>query len=243
MIALHRASERRYRSLGGHRSWLTLHTRRGEPRDGFGALQRLDEEWRQAGVESAQLRYRDTEILTYVREGALACADATGRTSIIRAGEIHRTTSGRDLSRSEGNASSVNPLHMFQLRLQPSKHGLEPSSEQKRFSVAERRDNLCVVASPDARRGSLRLHLDAVLCSALLSPGHHVVHPLEEGRSAWVHVVQGEISLGNATLTTGDGASIINAHAVSLTARGEAEILLLDLEAPHPIPARTPARA
>ena len=243
MMALHRAGERRYRSQDGHRSWLTFHARRGEPRDGFGPLQRLDEEWRQAGMKSEQLRYRDAEILTYVREGAMACGDATGRTSVIQAGEIHRATSGRDLSRSEGNASAVDPVHMFQIRLQPSERRLEASSEQKRFSVAERRDNLCVVASPDGRAGSLRLHLDAVLCSALLSPGQHVVHALAAGRSAWIHVVQGEIALGNAMLITGDGAAITTARSVSLTAHGEAEILLLELETPHPRHVAPPARA
>jgi len=72
----------------------------------------------------------------------------------------------------------------------------------KRFSAAERRDGLCVVASPDGRKGSLRIHQDALVYSAMLDPGQHVVHELSPGRKAWLHVVQGEITLGDLVLTT-----------------------------------------
>ena len=109
-----------------------------------------------------------------------------------------------------------------------------PGREQKRFSTAERRGALCVVASPDARRGSLRLHQDALLYSALLGPGKHVVHALPEGRSAWLHLVEGEITLGDVILFSGDGAGLTGERAVSLTAREETEILLVDLGAERP---------
>jgi hypothetical protein len=41
--------------------------------------------------------------------------------------------------------------------------------------------------------------------------------------------VQGEVTLGDIVLTTGDGAGLTSERAVSLTAREETEILLLDL--------------
>ena len=101
--------------------------------------------------------------------------------------------------------------------------------EQKRFSTAERRGELCVVASRDARRGSLRLDQDAVLYSAMLEPGRHVVHELAQSRRAWLHIVQGDATLGDLVLTTGDGVGVTAERAVSITARLRTEILLLDL--------------
>jgi redox-sensitive bicupin YhaK (pirin superfamily) len=88
---------------------------------------------------------------------------------------------------------------------------------------------LCVVASPDARSGSLRVHQDARMYSALLDPGQHLVHELAQGRSAWLHVVHGEVTQGEVVLTTGDGAGIVNERAVSITAQEQSEILLIDL--------------
>jgi len=68
-----------------------------------------------------------------------------------------------------------------------------------------------------------------VLYSAMLEPGRHVVHELAQRRSAWVHIVQGDATLGDIVLTTGDGVGVTAERAVSLTARVRTEILLLDL--------------
>ena len=65
--------------------------------------------------------------------------------------------------------------------------------------------------------------------SALLDPGQHVVHELAPVRGAWLHVVQGEITLGDLVLTAGDGAGVTTERAVSLTARERSEILLFDV--------------
>jgi hypothetical protein len=88
---------------------------------------------------------------------------------------------------------------------------------------------LCVVASHDGRHGSLRIAQDALMHSSILEPGQHVVHELEGDRIAWLHVVQGEVGLGDVVLGTGDGAGIVADRAVSITARQVAEILLLNL--------------
>ena len=65
--------------------------------------------------------------------------------------------------------------------------------------------------------------------SAMLESGQHVVHELSQGRSAWLHLVEGEVTLGDVVLTEGDGAGLVAERAVSLTARETTEILLLDL--------------
>ena len=75
----------------------------------------------------------------------------------------------------------------------------------------------------------MRIHQNALMCSAVLDPGQHVVHELSQGRIAWLHVVEGEVTMGDIVLTTGDGAGITAERAVSLTAQSETEILLLDL--------------
>jgi redox-sensitive bicupin YhaK (pirin superfamily) len=143
-------------------------------------------------------------------------------------------TAGRGLRHRERNASRTAWAHVFQIWLRPSQAEIEPSHEQKRFSVAERRGVLRVVASPDARRGSLRVHQDALTFSALLDPGQHVVHELSPGRSAWLHLVQGEATLADVVLATGDGAGLTAERAVSLTAQEETEILLFDVGGSRP---------
>jgi redox-sensitive bicupin YhaK (pirin superfamily) len=236
MITLRRAAERHHDRRRKHEVWLTFDGRdRTDPlADGFGALETLDEDRLSPGADLPLRPHRYAEIVTYVCRGALTCDDSLGRSGVIQAGEFRRTTTGRRSRYTETNASRTDWAHVFQLWLRPAEAELEPEREQKRFSTAERRGGLCVVASPDARRGSLRLHQDALLYSALLGPGKHVVHELLEGRSAWVHVVEGEITLGDLVLSSGDGAGLTAERAVSLTAREETEILLIDLGAQRP---------
>lgn len=230
MITLRRANERHHDRRRTQEAWHTFQPDRADAlAEGFGTLEFLEEDRLPPGAGVPRHRHREAEIVTYVREGALAQEDSMGRSGVIQAGEFQRLTAGRGILHSERNASPTDWTHVFQLWLRPSEAGLEPSHEQKRFSAAERRGGLCVVASPDARRGSLRVHQDALVYSALLDAGQHVIHELSQGRSAWLHLVRGEVTLGDAVLTTGDGAGVAAEPAVSLTAREGTEILLVDL--------------
>jgi redox-sensitive bicupin YhaK (pirin superfamily) len=231
VITLLRAKERHHDRRRKQEVWHTFHPKNEASAltVGFGTLGTLNEERLSPGAGGPRHRPRDAEIVTYVREGALAHEDSMGRSGVIHAGEFRRMTAGRGIRHSETNASRTDWAHVFQIWLRPSEAELEPGYEQKRFSAAERRDGLCVIASSDARRGSLRIHQDALIYSALLDPGQHLIHELSAGRSAWLHVVEGEVTLGDIVLTTGDGAGVTAERAVSLTAREETEILLLDL--------------
>jgi len=223
--------EERYDRRRKRDAWLTFYPGdRGDPlADGFGTLQTLNEDRLPPGAGVPRHSRHDAEIVTYVREGALAYDDSMGRSGVIHAGEFQRMTVGRGIRHGETNASRTDWAHVFRIWLRPSQAELAPSHEEKRFSAAERRGGLCVVASSDGRRGSLRIHQDALMYSAMLDSGQHVVHELWDGRSAWLHLVHGEVTLSDIVLTTGDGVGVTAERAVSFTAREETEILLLDL--------------
>jgi quercetin 2,3-dioxygenase len=245
MVILRRAGERRHERGNKREAWLTFYARdlAGHAlAAGFESLERL-EEWR-LGVGAGVPRrdHQEAEIITYVREGELAHEDSSGRLGVIHTGEFQLMTAGRGLRDSKTNASRTDGAHAFMMWFSPSEAELEPSYEQKRFSAAERRGRLLVVASPDARRGSLRIHQDALTYSALLDRGQHVVHELQKGRSAWVHVIEGEVAVGDLVLTTGDGVGVTAERAVSLTARQSTEILLFDLGDGPPPPPRSRRR-
>ena len=196
----------------------------------FGSLEILDENSLPPGAGFVHLPHYDAEIVMYVRAGALACKDEAGRSVTIWAGEFEGTTTGFATRHAETRAVRAGWAHIYQIGLRASTAaGTGPWREQKRFSVAERRGRLRVVASPDARSGSLRLQQDALIYSGIFDPGQHVVHGLSQGRSAWVHIVQGEVALGDVLLNTGDGACVTAERAVSVTAQQESEILLVEL--------------
>lgn len=232
MINVRRSAERHHDRRRKQEIWTTFtaEDRSDTLSTGFGTLERLNEDLLPPGAGFSRHVPRSGELVTYVREGALAYEDSMGRSGIIHAGEFQRMTLSSNIRHSETNASRTDWAHAFQIWLRPTEAGLEPDREQRRFSAAQRRGALCVFASPDARRGSLRIHQDAQLYSAILEPGQHVVHELSLGRRAWLHVVQGTVMLdAEYALATGDGAGFTGERVVSLTASGNSEILLFDV--------------
>jgi redox-sensitive bicupin YhaK (pirin superfamily) len=231
MIIVRRAKERLHDRSANQEKWLTF-----DPRDrantiacGFGALEILNEVRLAPGAGASRNEGHEVETLTYVHAGALACEDSAGPLRLLQAGEFQLVTCGLGLRHNKRNASRRNWAHFFQIRFYHAQAALEARHAERRFSVAERRGGLCVVASLDARRGSLRIGQDAMVYSALLDAGQHVVHELSEGRSAWLHVVQGQVALVDLLLSAGDSAGITAERAVSFTAGDESEVLLVNL--------------
>jgi redox-sensitive bicupin YhaK (pirin superfamily) len=231
MISIRRSEDRMHEHHRTRETWRTFFPgRRADVlADGFVSLETLDESRLEPGGCISLEPRRDAEIVTCVREGALAYEDSMGRSGVLQTDEFQSMTLCRGLRHKERNASQTNTAHVFQLGMHPGWSGLSPEFEQKRFSTAQRRGRLCVVASPDGRKGSLRIPQDALIYSALLEPGKHVVHELSSGRSAWLHIVHGEVTFGDIVLATGDGVGVSAEGSVSLTAREETEILLIDL--------------
>ncbi|MFA7329477.1 MAG: pirin family protein [Candidatus Delongbacteria bacterium] len=230
-MSLSRATARHHDGRQGQDLWQSF--RPPDPADpsagGFGFLSSLEENRLPPGALVGARPVLDMEILTYVREGVLAQDESSGKTGLLLAGEFQCRVHRRGSRLRERNASASRWAHAFRLTLRPSRAGRTPTCEQKHFPSADRRGWLCVVASPNGRLGSLLVHPDVQLYSTLMDLGQHLVHQLPPGRMAWLHVVEGEIAIGDLVLTSGDGVGVTAEAAVSFTARLESEILLLDL--------------
>ncbi len=231
MITVRRSEDRRH-EVGPHlESWHTFFKGNAAAHfsESFAALQGLDEDRLPPGGRVDRRSSRDVESVSYVREGSLATAEADGSASVLHSGEFQHRVAPARARRTERNASRTDATSLFHFCVGPPSEGLAPEVEQTRFSAAERHGSLCTIASPDARRGSLRMRQDVLVYSALLDAGQHLVHQLLPGRRAWLHVIQGAITLDELVLSAGDGAGLTEERAVSLTAREATEILLADL--------------
>jgi hypothetical protein len=173
--------------------------------------------------------HRDMEIVSYVLAGALAHEDSLGTGSVIRPGDVQRMSAGTGVSHSEFNHSASELVHFLQIWILPEREGLPPSYEQKHFPAAERTGALRLVASPDGRSGSIRIHQDVELYATLLGAGDTVEHALRPGRHAWLQVARGSCELNGVPLEAGDGAAVSGETALRIRGSGDAELLLLDL--------------
>ena len=196
---------------------------------GFRTLRVINEDRVQPGKGFGTHSHRDMEILSYVLEGALEHKDSLGTGSVITVGDVQRMSAGTGVSHSEFNPSQVEPVHFLQIWILPERSGLPPSYEQRAFPADEKQGKLRLVASRDGREGSVTIYQAVDLYTSVLAPGEAVTHRLIPGRSAWIQVARGAITLNDTALSAGDGAAVSEETLLTVTAKDQAEVLLFDL--------------
>ncbi len=201
---------------------------------GFGSLRVINEDKISPGQGFGTHGHRDMEIVTYVLQGALEHRDSLGNGSIIRPGDVQRMSAGTGIMHSEFNASETEPVHLLQIWLLPATNGIDPGYEQIYIDPTEKRGRLRLIGSQDGRDGSVTIHQDVNLYSAVLDNGDQVSHTLAEDRIVWLQVAQGSLELNGQALTAGDGAAIQDLQDLTLVSPArETEFLLFDMAA-HP---------
>lgn len=196
---------------------------------GFHALRVINDDRVQPAMGFGTHGHRDMEILTWVLEGALQHHDSLGNGSIIYPGDLQRMSAGTGVHHSEYNASRDDLVHFLQMWIVPEQAGLAPEYEQRRFTIRERQGMLKLLASPDGRDGSIRIHQDVHLYTTMLTPGEMVSTSLGSGRSGWLQVSRGVVEVNGVRLDEGDGAAIIGETRLDLAAPDHTEVLLFDL--------------
>ena len=234
MISIRQAKERGHANHG----WLDSHHTFSfadyhDPKHmGFRSLRVINEDRVSPGRGFGTHPHRDMEILSYVLEGGLEHKDSMGTGSVIRPGDVQRMSAGTGVTHSEYNASKSDLVHFLQIWLVPAERGIRPSYEQKAFSKEEKQGRLRVVASPDARNGSVTIHTDALVYAGIFGAGESADLAIGAGRHAWVHVARGKVRVNGRDLGAGDAAALSEEAAVRVEGVEGAEggeVLVFDL--------------
>lgn len=233
MIQVRRSAERGHANHG----WLdTYHTFSFadyyDPKFmGFRSLRVINEDRVAPGAGFGMHGHRDLEILTYVVEGSLAHKDSMGHQQALGPNEIQRMSAGTGVRHSEFNPSGSEPLHLFQIWIEPATGGTQPSYEQIRFDPNEKQNKWKRLAGPAGGAGAARINQDAQVFVAELAKGAGMPYSLGSNRAAWVHVVRGEVAVNGTALRSGDAAAVSGEKGLDLTGRGAepGEVLLFDL--------------
>jgi len=195
---------------------------------GFSVLRVINEDRIQPGTGFGTHGHRDMEIVSYVLDGALAHKDSMGNGSAIVPGDVQRMSAGTGVRHSEFNHAPDGVTHFLQIWIEPAEHGIPPSYEQKHFTAGDRRGRLRLIASGDAREGSVKLHQDASIHAALIDGEERAEQPIAPGRRAYVHVARGKVTVNGHALEAGDALKT-DASRIVLEQGVNAEVLLFDL--------------
>jgi redox-sensitive bicupin YhaK (pirin superfamily) len=131
---------------------------------------------------------------------------------------------------SEYNASKDDQVHFLQIWIEPNELNVAPSYEEKNFDVASKRGKLRLVASRDAREGSVRIHQDADLYATLVNGDEVVEFQPAAGRHVYVHVVSGAANVNGQALAAGDAMKLWGGdNKLRIDRARDSEILVFDL--------------
>jgi redox-sensitive bicupin YhaK (pirin superfamily) len=196
---------------------------------GFGPLLVINEDRVQPARGFGTHSHDNMEIISYVLSGALEHKDSMGNGSVIHYGDVQRMSAGTGVQHSEFNHSSSERVHFLQIWITPDVTGIEPGYEEKHFDTASKTGNLRLIASTDGRDGSVLIHQDAKIFASILNADDYVKYDLASGRTAYVHLIRGQIEINSIKLSTGDALKISEESLLEFKNAADAELLLFDL--------------
>ena len=197
-------------------------------RMGWGALRVWNDDVITAGAGFPPHPHRDMEIITYVRSGAITHQDSMGNTGRTGAGDVQVMSAGSGVRHAEYNAEDE-ATTLFQIWIEPTTRGGEPSWGAKPFPKGERSGQLAILASGFAEDAdALPIRAEARVLAATLGAGQSVTHSVGEGRHAYLVPATGSVAIDGTRIDARDGAAISGGQTVTITATEDAEIVLVD---------------
>jgi quercetin 2,3-dioxygenase len=158
---------------------------------GFGFLRVINDDIIAPKSGFSEHPHRNMEIITYVLNGSLEHQDSMGNGSIIQQGEVQIMSAGSGVTHSEENPSPTNSVHLLQIWILPNQLNTTPSYAQALFDTSQKDGKLCLIVSPNKESGSLGIHQNTRIFSALLNTTQHIQHAIKRGNSVFIHVAKG----------------------------------------------------
>jgi len=174
--------------------------------------------------------HRDMEIITYVRSGAITHQDSMGNTGRTEAGDVQVMSAGSGVRHAEYNVEPVETT-LFQIWIEPTTSGGQPSWGAKKFPKGERSGQWDVLASGFAEDNeALPIRAKARVMGASLRAGETLTHSVAPGRHAYLVPATGSLTIDGETVDTRDGVALAGGRTVEIVATNDAEIVLVDAD-------------
>jgi quercetin 2,3-dioxygenase len=176
--------------------------------------------------------HRDMEIITYVRSGAITHQDSMGNKGRTGAGDVQVMSAGTGIRHAEYNLEPETTT-LFQIWIEPKRTGGQPSWGAKPFPKGDRSGRFVTLASgfaDEIAAGALPIRADARVLGAALKAGDSIDYPLGEGRHAYLVPATGALEVDGVALNARDGGAITGGGTVRITAKADAEIVMVDSE-------------
>ena len=172
--------------------------------------------------------HRDMEIITYVRDGAITHQDSLGNKGRTQAGDVQVMSAGSGVRHSEYNLEPET-TRIFQIWIEPTQGGGQPTWGSKPFPKADRSGKLVTIASGFASdTDALPIRADARVLATTLKAGETATYDADKARHLYLVPAVGSVEVNGVRVNARDGAAIHGETKLTITALADAELVLVD---------------
>jgi quercetin 2,3-dioxygenase len=229
---MHKAATRGHANHGWLDSWHTFSFAGyyDPARVHFGALRVLNDDTVAPGRGFGMHPHDNMEIVSIPLEGDLEHQDSIGNRQVIRQGDVQVMSAGTGVAHSEKNKNNDRPVKFLQIWVFPNTRDVEPRYDQKTFADAEKHNKLLTVVSPMGENSGVNLYQDAWFSLGKLDSGTTLTYELKiETNGVYAFLLEGDVTINEVVMNRRDGLGISEVKNLSITANGQAELLLMEV--------------
>ncbi|NUQ26763.1 MAG: pirin family protein [Saprospiraceae bacterium] len=196
----------------------------------FGVLRVLNDDTVQGGMGFGTHPHDNMEIISIPLEGDLEHKDSMGNTTVIKNGDVQVMSAGTGISHSEYNKNRDALVKFLQIWVFPNKRNVTPRYDQITLNLADRKNKLQQILSPNPDDEGVWIHQNAWFHLGSLDKDfttqYHIKSP---GNGVYAFVINGDVTVGGQALRARDGFGIWNVDTIDIKADSNAEILLMEV--------------
>ena len=196
----------------------------------FGALRVLNDDKVSGGNGFGTHPHDNMEIISIPLSGTLEHNDSMGNRGTIVPNEIQVMSAGTGVKHSEYNASKVDPVEFLQIWIFPYTRDVTPRYDQIRVDPADRKNKLQQIISPHPEDEGTWIHQNAWFHLTDLEPNKAVTYRLKNNKNGvYIFLLEGQIEVLAEILDRRDAIATIDNEEISITARQESSLLLIEV--------------
>ena len=196
----------------------------------FGVLRVLNDDKVSPGFGFSTHPHENMEIVSIPLSGDLEHADSMGNVAVIKQGDIQVMSAGTGVLHSEKNKNKDANVDFLQIWIFPNQLNVEPRYDQLSMDSVAVKNKFYQILSPNKEDYGVWIHQNAWFYMGDFDANHMDSFSLnDKSNGVYLFVLEGEIEVGDDTLSKRDGIGLTRIDVINLTATSNAKVLLMEV--------------
>lgn len=198
-------------------------------RMGFGALRVVNDDWIAPGKGFPTHSHQNMEIITIPLTGVLAHKDDTGGAGKIKAGMVQVMSAGTGVLHSEFNASSTEPVELFQIWIEPNVYRVAPRYQEAAYNFENTKTESLLLVGPE-KENKTWIHQNAYISRITVLAGERYMYKSYDPQNGvYLLVITGTGAALSYQLGQRDTLEVTEEKEIGIVAETKMDILCIEV--------------